>query len=189
MSSLSLPTLAQRAALLLAVAVAAALLAGALLALLAAGLLLELALPQPARNAAATAPAAQTRAALGTLHPLADMPAACKTPAPAASPAPGEGQRARAAQRFVVEVAVRRGARERRISAAGRDIYAVTGPLVAEAAGRLLDGRARVRGAGAPGEVFDAPDFLDALSPRHLRLSRSEGGAHGAGQRDRMGGI
>jgi hypothetical protein len=89
MSSLSLPTLAQMAALLLAVALGAALLAAALLAgalvagaLLAAGLLLALvlALLQPARNAAATAPATQTRAAHGTLHPLAVMPAACQDP-------------------------------------------------------------------------------------------------------------
>jgi hypothetical protein len=95
-----LPTLAQRAALLLAVGLAAALagalLAGALLAgaLLAAGLLpaLVAAPPQPARNAAATAPAAHS-----ILHPLAVMPAACKTTVPAASPAPGEGKRARAA--------------------------------------------------------------------------------------------
>jgi saccharopine dehydrogenase-like protein len=108
----------------------------------------------------------------------------------AATPAPlAVDEDGRSAQRFVVDVVVRRGARERRVSAAGRDIYAVTGPLVAEAAGRLLDGRAKARGAAAPGEVFDAPDFLGALSPRHLRLSRSEGGAHGAGQGDGMAGV
>jgi hypothetical protein len=108
----------------------------------------------------------------------------------AATPAPrAVDEDGRSAQQFVIDVVVRRGARERRVSAAGRDIYAVTGPLVAEAAGRLVDGRAKVRGAAAPGEVFDAPDFLDALSPRHLRLSRSEGGAHGAGHRDRLGGV
>jgi hypothetical protein len=92
MSSLSLLALAQRAVLLLAVALAAALLAGALLAaallagaLLVAGLLLVLL--QPARTAAATAPAAHS-----ALHPLAVMPAGCKTSVLAASPAPGEGQ-------------------------------------------------------------------------------------------------
>jgi hypothetical protein len=100
MSLLSLPTLAQTAALLLAVA--AALLAGALLggalvadALVAGALLaLVLELLQPARTAAAT-----TAAAHSTLHPLAVMPAACKTPLRAASPAPGEGKRARAVRR------------------------------------------------------------------------------------------
>jgi hypothetical protein len=29
-----------------------------------------------------------------------------------------------------------------------------------------------VHGAAAPGEVFDAADFLDALSPRHLAIRR-----------------
>lgn len=89
------------------------------------------------------------------------------TPAPAAVDEDG-----RSAQRFVVDVAVRRGDRHRRISAAGRDIYAVTAPLIAEAAVRLADGRANVRGAAAPGEVFDAADFLEALSPRHLAVRR-----------------
>jgi short subunit dehydrogenase-like uncharacterized protein len=93
------------------------------------------------------------------------------TPAPRAVDEDG-----RSAQQFVVDVVVRRGAQERRISAAGRDIYAVTGPLVAEAARRLMDGRAKVRGAAAPGEVFDAADFLDALSPRHLKLSGQKAG-------------
>jgi len=89
------------------------------------------------------------------------------TPAPEAIDEDG-----RSAQQFVVDVAVRRGRQERRISAAGRDIYAVTAPLVVEAARRLIDGRAQVRGAAAPGEVFDAADFLDALSPRHLTILR-----------------
>jgi hypothetical protein len=89
------------------------------------------------------------------------------TPAPRAVDEDG-----RSAQQFVVDVVVRRGVQERRISAAGRDIYAVTAPLVVEAAGRLMDGRAQVRGAAAPGEVFDAADFLNALSPRHLTIHR-----------------
>jgi hypothetical protein len=93
------------------------------------------------------------------------------TPAPQAVDEDG-----RSAQQFVVDVVVRRGARERRISAAGRDIYAVTAPLIAEAAWRLMDGRAKVQGAAAPGEVFDAADFLDALSPRHLTLRRETSG-------------
>jgi short subunit dehydrogenase-like uncharacterized protein len=78
----------------------------------------------------------------------------------------------RSAQQFVVDVVVRRAEEERRISAAGRDIYAVTAPLVAEAARRLIDGRAKARGAAAPGEVFDAADFIDALSPHHLTIRR-----------------
>lgn len=88
------------------------------------------------------------------------------TPAPEAVDAEG-----RSAQRFAVDVVVRRRAQERRISAAGRDIYAVTAPLVAEAARRLVDGRVKALGAVAPGEAFDAADFLAALSPDHLAIS------------------
>ena len=89
------------------------------------------------------------------------------TPAPEAVDAEG-----RSAQRFAVDVVVRRGAQERRITAGGQDIYAVTAPLVAEAARRLVDGRAKALGAVAPGEAFDAADFLAALSPSHLAISR-----------------
>ena len=89
------------------------------------------------------------------------------TPAPRAVDEAG-----RSAQQFVVDVVVRSGEQERRISAAGRDIYAVTAPLVAEAARRLIDGRAKVQGAAAPGEVFDAAGFLDALSLHHLTIRR-----------------
>jgi saccharopine dehydrogenase-like NADP-dependent oxidoreductase len=76
------------------------------------------------------------------------------------------------AQQFVVDVVARRGEEERLISAAGRDIYAATAPLVGEATRRLIDGRAKVQGAAPPGAVFDAADFLDALSPRHLTVRR-----------------
>jgi Saccharopine dehydrogenase NADP binding domain len=108
------------------------------------------------------------------------------TPAPTAVDSAG-----RSAQRFVVDVVLRRGQRERRIWAAGRDIYAVTAPLAAEAARRLIDGRAKARGAAAPGEVFDAADFLDALGPDHLTIRR-EGSAPAtsaatAGPRSRPG--
>jgi hypothetical protein len=51
----------------------------------------------------------------------------------------------------------------RRISCSGRDIYAVTAPIVVEGAIRLLDGRHRGPGAMAPGEAFDAGDLLVAL--------------------------
>jgi hypothetical protein len=91
------------------------------------------------------------------------------TPAPTAVDEAG-----RSAQQFVVDVVLRRGEEERRISAAGRDIYAVTAPLVAEAARRLIDGRAKVQGAAAPGEIFDAADFLAALSPHHLTIRQED---------------
>ena len=72
----------------------------------------------------------------------------------------------RSAQQFVVDVVVRRGPDTRRLSAAGRDIYAVTAPIVTEGVVRLLDGRHRGPGASAPGQVFDAPDVLASLA-RH----------------------
>jgi hypothetical protein len=46
----------------------------------------------------------------------------------------------------------------------GRDIYAVTAPLVVEAVDRILTGRTRTVGVASAGEIFDAPDFIRALS-------------------------
>jgi NAD(P)-dependent dehydrogenase (short-subunit alcohol dehydrogenase family) len=80
------------------------------------------------------------------------------TPPPSAA-----DERGRSVQQFVVDVVVRRGSDTRRITAAGRDIYAVTAPIVVEGAVRLLDGRHRGPGAAAPGEAFDAGAVLAAL--------------------------
>ncbi|WP_433089229.1 hypothetical protein ACQP1P_22800 [Dactylosporangium sp. CA-052675] len=60
---------------------------------------------------------------------------------------------------------VYRGSQQRRATAAGRDIYAVTAPLAVEAVARILTGRARTTGAASAGAMFDAPDFLAALAP------------------------
>lgn len=79
----------------------------------------------------------------------------------------------RSAQLFVVDVVARLGASERRITAHGRDIYAVTAPLIVEAVRRLLDGRTKVSGAAAPGEIFDANDFLKALGRSSLTILRN----------------
>jgi len=49
-------------------------------------------------------------------------------------------ERGRSAQTFLVEVVARSGGVERRAVASGRDIYAVTAPLVVEAAFRILAG-------------------------------------------------
>jgi len=71
---------------------------------------------------------------------------------------------ARSAQTFVVDVVVRSGGAERRVVAAGQDIYAVTAPLAVEAVDRILTGRTRTTGVASAGAAFDAPDFLRALS-------------------------
>lgn len=86
------------------------------------------------------------------------------TPAPAAA-----DERGRSAQTFLVDVVVRAGDHERRAIATGRDIYAITAPLAVEAVGRILTGRTKVTGVASAGEIFDAADFLDALSP-HITL-------------------
>lgn len=82
------------------------------------------------------------------------------TPRPAAVDAQG-----RSDQTFVVDVLVRAGGVERRATATGRDIYAITAPLVVEAVQRILAGRTRTTGVASAGAVFDAADFLRALSP------------------------
>jgi hypothetical protein len=46
---------------------------------------------------------------------------------------------------------------------------AFTAPLVIEAAQRILDGRVKRLGAAAPGELFDARDFLASLT-EHLSV-------------------
>jgi hypothetical protein len=85
------------------------------------------------------------------------------TPAPAAADESG-----RSSQIFLMEVIVRKGDAERRAVAHGRDIYAVTAPIVVEAAHRAVNGLARTTGVVAAGEVFDARDFLGSLAPAHL---------------------
>lgn len=86
------------------------------------------------------------------------------TPAPTAV-----DERGRSAQTFLVDVVVRSGDAERRAVARGQDIYAVTAPLAVEAVDRILTGRTRTAGVASAGEIFDAPDFLRALSS-HISL-------------------
>jgi hypothetical protein len=101
------------------------------------------------------------RTPLEELHDLA-------TPSPVAADASG-----RSAQRFIVDVIVRNGPDERRAQVAGRDIYAITAPLVVEAALRLIR-EPRHHGVLSPGEVFDAQDFLESLVPMRLSVSLPE---------------
>ncbi len=86
--------------------------------------------------------------------------AAPETPQPTAV-----DDRGRSDQTFLVDVVVRSGGAERRATARGQDIYAVTAPLVVEALDRVLTGRTHAAGVVSAGEIFDAPGFLRALSP------------------------
>jgi short subunit dehydrogenase-like uncharacterized protein len=87
------------------------------------------------------------------------------TPPPSAADDTG-----RSSQQFVSDVVVRRGSDTRRITSSGRDIYAVTAPIVVEGAVRLLNGRHRGAGAMAPGQAFDAADVLATLERDADRL-------------------
>ncbi|MER5478703.1 saccharopine dehydrogenase NADP-binding domain-containing protein [Streptomyces sp. NPDC002734] len=91
------------------------------------------------------------------------------TPSPVASASDARG---RSAQTFLVDVVVRKDGVERRAVARGRDIYAVTAPLAVEAVERILSGRIRTKGVASAGEIFDAADFLGALS-EHLSVEFS----------------
>ena len=76
----------------------------------------------------------------------------------------------RSAQQFAIEAVVRRNDEERRARARGRDIYAITAPIVCEAVEWILSGRARVTGVATAGELFDAQAFLTALAPEPLSI-------------------
>jgi len=83
-----------------------------------------------------------------------------------ATPTRPEG---RSREAFMVEVVVGRGAMQRRAAATGEDIYAVTAPIVVEAAVRIADGRTKVPGGGAfaPNDLFEPRDFLAAVAARY----------------------
>jgi short subunit dehydrogenase-like uncharacterized protein len=70
----------------------------------------------------------------------------------------------RSAQRFVMDVVVRTGAKAARATATGVDIYYASAPIAVEAAERLKRGEAAgAAGVFALGAAFDARDFLRAL--------------------------
>jgi short subunit dehydrogenase-like uncharacterized protein len=99
-----------------------------------------------------------------TLAPLNDLSD------PDLSPPPAIDASGRSSQTFLVEVVARSGSEERRAVATGRDIYAITAPLVAEAMERVVGGLVGTPGVLAAGEAFDAREFLTSLSPAHLSL-------------------
>ncbi|HKC85165.1 MAG TPA: saccharopine dehydrogenase NADP-binding domain-containing protein [Blastocatellia bacterium] len=82
------------------------------------------------------------------------------TPEPVAADESG-----RSSQTFLMEAVARKESEVRRAIARGRDIYAITAPIVVEAAERILDGRFKATGVVAAGELFDAQDFLMSLRP------------------------
>ncbi|MET8757730.1 saccharopine dehydrogenase [Lentzea sp. NPDC004782] len=77
---------------------------------------------------------------------------------------------------FEVDVRVRRGNEERRTTATGRDIYAVSAPLAVEAVERLLTGRYNITGTASAGAMFNAAGFLAELATQ----GRSPEGGSGA---------
>lgn len=77
----------------------------------------------------------------------------------------------RSTQTFHVDVVVRRGGERRRIGVSGRDIYAVSGPVVAGAVARVLDGRCKATGALTAGQLFEPAEFLSSLAPEHLTVA------------------
>ncbi|MFM0594684.1 saccharopine dehydrogenase family protein [Paraburkholderia dilworthii] len=78
-------------------------------------------------------------------------------------PQPNDAQ-GRSAQQFIVDIVIAQNGATRRATATGRDIYAVTAPIVVEATERLVRGKSTSQGGVVSlGEIFDARDFLAAL--------------------------
>ncbi|MGH8060562.1 MAG: saccharopine dehydrogenase family protein [Pseudoxanthomonas sp.] len=96
------------------------------------------------------------------LEPLKDLRDP-RTPAPTPTDASG-----RSSQQFLVDMVVRKGSEQRRAVAHGRDIYAVTAPLVVEAAVRLVTGSCETTGVASAGQGFDARDFLASLKAEDI---------------------
>jgi len=74
----------------------------------------------------------------------------------------------RSAQTFAIEIIARNSAGTRRAVAQGQDIYAITAPLVVEAAERMLQPSFAQSGALSLGEAFDAEDFLRSIGAEQL---------------------
>jgi hypothetical protein len=80
------------------------------------------------------------------------------TPEPVAADAHG-----RSSQHFLIDVIARSGDEARRVTASGRDIYAITAPIVVEAAERVCQSMRRNAGAFALGQLFDSSALLASL--------------------------
>lgn len=71
----------------------------------------------------------------------------------------------RSAQRFTLDVKVELEGEQRRATAVGHDIYAVTAPILVQACLTLLEATAPSAGVQPPGEIFAARAFLEAMAP------------------------
>jgi short subunit dehydrogenase-like uncharacterized protein len=77
----------------------------------------------------------------------------------------------RSSQIFNIQVVATSGDKSKTISAHGQDIYAVTAPLVVEAAIRILGNQQLLRGVTTLGQTFDAADFLKSLSVDDIEVT------------------
>ena len=75
----------------------------------------------------------------------------------------------RSAQNFHMEVEISKDGQPRRGWVSGRDIYAITAPIVVEALERVIADD-KVIGVISPGGAFDAADFLDSLKISGLEI-------------------
>lgn len=75
-------------------------------------------------------------------------------------------ERGRSRQQFLVDVVVRKGDEERSVTVTGRDIYAVTAPIVVQTVEWVCRRERQVGGAFAVGEVVNASEFLAELAHR-----------------------
>jgi hypothetical protein len=80
------------------------------------------------------------------------------TPGPVAA-----DERGRSSQTFAIEAVARNGDEQRSVAVRGRDIYAITAPIVVESVERIFRTPSKPAGAYALGQLVDAADFLRAL--------------------------
>jgi short subunit dehydrogenase-like uncharacterized protein len=109
------------------------------------------------------------------LHSYLNTTAIEETRDPTTPPPAAIDRLGRSAQRFAMEVVAATSNGTQRAKAHGQDIYAVSAPIVVEAAARLLDPSYQRRGALALAEAFEAADFLRALAPAHLTVEEHAG--------------
>lgn len=84
---------------------------------------------------------------------------------PATPPPVAQDDRGRSAQVFLMDTVVQRNGESRRLLARGQDIYAITAPLVVEAAERLVRGAPAEHGCFAIGAFFEPVALLASLAP------------------------